>query len=188
MAKNTLRILLAITVAGLLFIPLPAQAQDDTANLSKVADAILAWDGQNPGDLFKAVKAANPDKPAIVSMRELNKAIVDKKMPGDVMSKASTIIKNQKAAQKTVRSKILSVRNASYNKYRSSNPAGTRSIYGHGDIGSWPTAGDPDASMDVDYTVFGVDPDATADLRDQCKADLLTDLVGENSDLTLADR
>jgi len=37
-------------------------------NLEKVANAILIWDGNKPGDLFKAVKTANPDVPAIVSI------------------------------------------------------------------------------------------------------------------------
>ena len=52
-----------------------ASAQDaGTAPLERVAAAIQAWNGRDPGALFKAVKAANPDKAAIVSMRELNKA------------------------------------------------------------------------------------------------------------------
>jgi len=37
-------------------------------NLEKVANAILIWDGNKPSDLFKAVKTANPDVPAIVSI------------------------------------------------------------------------------------------------------------------------
>lgn len=156
------------------------------ASMKAVATAILVWDGSNPGDLFKAVKAANPEKAAIVSMRELNKAMTDGKMPADVMRNSSAIIQKQKAAQKLVRQKVLSARNSSYSNYLSNNPK-ARSIYGNGDIGSWPTAADPDASMDIDWTVFGVDPDATAELRDQCKADLLRELVGEESGLTLAD-
>lgn len=161
------------------------QGQTD-ATMTRVAEAIVAWDGNSPGDLFKAVKAANPEKAAIVSMRELNKAMADGKMPGEVMRNSSTIIQKQKAAQKMVRQKVLGTRNSSYANYLSNNPK-ARSIYGNGDIGSWPTAADPDASMDIDWTVFGVDPNTTAELRDQCKADLLRDLVGEESGLTLAD-
>lgn len=163
-----------------------AQDKTDTDTLGKVAEAIIEWDGNSPGDLFKAVKAANPDKAAIVSIRELNKALADKQLT-DLQPQASSIIQKQKAAQKAVRDKVFSTREASYAQYKSDSPGKSRSIYGSGDIGSWPTADDPDASMDIDYTVFGVDPNATADLRDQCKKDLLNELVGEESGLTLAD-
>jgi len=68
-----------VTLWLCVFTPLltlhPEAAQDaNAAALVRVADAIMAWDGQRPGDLFLAVKQANPDKAAIVSMRELNKA------------------------------------------------------------------------------------------------------------------
>ncbi|MCA9401286.1 MAG: hypothetical protein KC713_06640, partial [Candidatus Omnitrophica bacterium] len=51
-------------------------------NLIKVADAILNWDGRNPGEMFKVVKELNPDKPAIDTIRELNASIADGKIPG----------------------------------------------------------------------------------------------------------
>jgi len=154
---------------------------------AKVAEAILSCESSDPGALFKAVKAANPSKPAIVSIRELNKALSDKALAPEIQGQADAIIGKQKAAQRTVREKVLATRDKSYSKFRSSNQGQSRSIYGSGDIGSWPNAADPDASMDIDWTVFGVDPDATAGLRDQCKADLVVELAGEDSGLTLAD-
>ena len=173
----------------LLAAPALRAVQQDagTAALVRVADAIQAWDGQDPGALFKAVKAANPDTPAIVSLRELNKALADKAMPSAVAERGPALIQKQKAAQRTVRTRVLAARTTTYNAFRSSRSAAFRSVYGSGDIGSWPTSSDPDASMDIDWTVFGTDPDVTAELRDACKADLLRDLAGNDSGLTLAD-
>jgi hypothetical protein len=149
-----------------------ASGQDaGTAALERVAQAIQAWDGRDPGVLFKAAKAANPDTAAIVSMRELNKAFVDKTMPAPIAEQSAAIIQKQKAAQRAVRAAVLGAREGSYARFRATHPEAARSIYGSGDIGSWPTSTDPDASMDIDWTVFGVDPDVTAQLRDDCKAE-----------------
>ncbi len=156
-------------------------------NLAAVAQAILACEGCSPGELHKAIKKANPGKPSIVSMRELNKALKDGQLPPDVQAQANDIVGRQKAAQKTVRQQILDSRARSIRNYLRTNPGRSRAMYGYGDIGSWPGATDPDASMDVDYTIFGVDPDVTAEVRDQCGQDLLADLAGEDSGLTLQD-
>ncbi|MEI6669048.1 MAG: hypothetical protein WCP29_12915 [Acidobacteriota bacterium] len=194
------RLPLALTiVTALIVCATPVDARDrvlftmrvteqaQTAH-ERVAAAIEAWqEGQPVGDLFKAIKAANPEKSAIVSMRELNKAIEDKALPAPLLEKAQALINKQKAAQRTVRERVLATRNGTYLRYRDGNPEAFRSVYGSGDIGSWPTASDPNASMDIDWTVFGTDPAVTAGLRDACKTDLLNDLAGENSGLTLAD-
>jgi tetratricopeptide (TPR) repeat protein len=155
--------------------------------LTRVATAIQAEPSSDPGALLRAVKAASPDRPAIATIRELNKALEGRTLPAEVQTQREAIIRKQKAAQRVVRERVLAVRNGTYDRYRSSNQAAFRSVYGHGDIGSWPGASDPDASMDIDWTVFGTDPDVTAELRDACKADLLRNLAGEDSGLTLAD-
>jgi hypothetical protein len=189
-ARSTVAQCLAAVATGcvLALLALPAlDAAPQDAAMLRVAAAIEAWDGANAGALFAAVKAANPGRPAIVSMRELNKAIADRTLPASVLQRSPAIIQKQKAAQRLVRERVLFVRTVSYDAYRLTNPTAFRSVYGNGDIGSWPTATDPDASMDIDWTVFGTDPDVTADLRDRCKADLLRDLVGSSSELTLAD-
>ena len=185
-ALSRVVVVILLTAAAGPRADLDAQGGGNPA-LGRVAEAILAWDGRSPGDLFKAVKAANPDAPAIVSMRELNKALSDKAMPPEVAKNAEAIIRRQKTAQARVRSQVLATRTSTYNRFRGSNPGAFRSVYGSGDIGSWSTSADPDASMDVDWTVFGTDPAVTAELRDQCKADLLKALAGDDSGLTLAD-
>jgi hypothetical protein len=158
-----------------------------TGRLAVVAQAILDCSGCTPGELHKAIKRANPEKPSIVSMRELNKALKDGQMPADIQAKANEISARQKAAQKTVRQQILDSRAKTIRNYLRNNPGRARAMYGYGDIGSWPNASDPDASMDVDYTIFGVDPDVTAEVRDQCGQDLLADLLGNETGLTLQD-
>jgi tetratricopeptide (TPR) repeat protein len=166
----------------------PIQVHGASADtLVKVANAILNWDGKSPGDLFKAVKSANPDAAAIVSMRELNKAIAEKSLPAEVLSKSAAIEGKQQVAQEMVRKRVLDVRSTSLDAYRRSNPEKARALYGIGDIGSWPDKKKPDASMDIDCTVFGVDPEVTDTARDHYVADLVHDLVGEDSGLTLQD-
>ena len=157
------------------------------ATLTKVAEAVLAWDGKSPGDLFKAVKQANPDAPAIVSLRELNKAMADGVMPAEVMARSGALASRQSEAQGQVRERVLAVRDISLESYRRDNPEKVRSLYGTGDIGSWPDKMPPDASMDIDCTIFGVDPGVTGEARDKYIDDLVRDLVGEDSGLTLAD-
>ena len=56
-----------------------------------MVDEILNWYGNGPGYLFKAVKSANPDAQTIASMRELNKAVAEKALPDEVISKSNAI-------------------------------------------------------------------------------------------------
>ena len=156
-------------------------------NLEKVANAILSWDGNKPGDLFKAVKTANPDVPAIVSMRELSKALSDGKMPVGISAKTKTLEGMQRDALLMVRERVREVRKVSIESYRRNNPEMARSLYGIGDIGSWPDEKSPKPSQDIDSTILGTNPDATAGARDQYVNDLARDLAGDHSSLTLAD-
>lgn len=158
-----------------------------TDTLTKVAEVVLAWDGGRPGDLYSAVKRANPDAPAIVSLRELNKAIDSGGMPAVVMSRARQLATKQSQAVSMVRNRVWEVRKASLSTFWRNNPEKVRSLYGIGDIGSWPDKATPDASMDIDWTIFGTDPRITGELRDACVADLVMDLVGRESGLGLAD-
>lgn len=150
-----------------------------------VAQAVLTSDGQSPGQLFARIKAIRPGTPAIVAIREMNAALGAGRLPADVSARAAAIRERQLAAQETVRSALLDSRRAVLSDLRTSPDL--RSIYGVGDIGSWPGATRPDASMDVDYTIFGADPDATARVRDRCRANLLAELTGNDPTLTLAD-
>jgi hypothetical protein len=184
------RSLQAFLFAALLAIPVInglSQEGADAAALGNVAQAILGCEGCSPGELFKAVKAANPGSEAIVSMRELNKALADGKMPADVANRKADIIAKQKSAQQAVRERVLNIRQKVFTQYCAANPEKARSLYGYGDIGSWSTSTDPDASMDIDWTVFGVDPDVTAELRDMYNQELITSLAGEETQLTLKD-
>ncbi len=155
--------------------------------LNNVAKAILQWDENNPGELFQKVKEANPDKNAIDSMRELNKALSDGILPAEITSKTLDIKSKQNAAQKSVRKHVLEVRKTMLRDYINNNPEKARSLYGIGDIGSWATKENPDASMDIDWSIFGVDPDVTADARDTYIKQLTADLDRNNSGMTLQD-
>jgi hypothetical protein len=185
--KRSLHTLLFANLLAISAVSGFAQEGADTAALSNVAQAILGCEGCGPGELFKAVKAANPGSEAIVSMRELNKALAEGKMPAEVSSRKADIIAKQKSAQKAVRERVLQIRQKVFTQYCAANPEKARSLYGYGDIGSWPTSTDPDASMDIDWTVFGVDRDVTAELRDMYNRELISSLAGEEGQLTLKD-
>src|SRR3989337_2664064 len=48
--------------------------------LQEVAQSIQAWDGMDVGRVFRDIKALNPGKGAMISMREMKKAVEDKKL------------------------------------------------------------------------------------------------------------
>ncbi|MCA9400771.1 MAG: hypothetical protein KC713_04030, partial [Candidatus Omnitrophica bacterium] len=86
-----------------------------------------------------------------------------------------------------VRERVLEVRKKMLADYLRKNPEKARSLYGIGDIGSWATKEIPDASMDIDWSVFGIDPTITAEARDEYIRQLTADLDNNGSGLTLQD-
>ncbi len=93
------------------------------------------------------------------------------------------ITENQRIAQETIRQRILDVRTRVIRLYLQRHPEHARSLYGYGDIGSWALQQRdrlPTAEMDVDWTIFGADPEATAELRNLYNQELLRDLAGDN--------
>ena len=172
-----IRLLLPLAVFCILLCPGQSSAQESMSisQAQAVADAVTRWDGQNPGDLFKAVKKANPDMGAITSLRELNKRMSS--LPPEVRQ---AVVSNQNRAQGMIQQKIRDIRKG----YRMT-PQQARAAYGYGDIGSWNLTGRdklPTAEMDVDSTVFGSDPAVTKEVRDGLSAELLRGLTGGSSE------
>ncbi len=149
------------------------EAPSSTEALMKAAALVQKFgEGGDIGDLFRAVRDANPSKGAINTLRELNKALDDKnKEPGKreipIKSDAkASILGKLTAAQKSIKAIILQARIDAHREFARSDfardhPQEARSLYGIGDIGSWP--GDDNINSDVDSTVFGTDK-ATAKL------------------------
>ena len=166
------RLFLPLAVYFILCFPGHSLAQESMSmsQAQAVADAVTRWDGQNPGDLFKAVKKANPDMGAITSLRELNK-----RMSGLPPEIRQAVVSNQNKAQGMIQQRIRDIRKG----YRMT-PQQARAAYGYGDIGSWNLTGRdklPTAEMDVDSTVFGSDPAVTKEVRDGLSAELLRGLT-----------
>ena len=153
--------------------------------LFKVGEAVMNWDGQSPGDLFGAVKEANPELPAIESMRALDAALKAGQIPR-LGGYVGNIEARQRVAQERVRRILLESRRKAFGEYAAQHPESARSLYGVGDIGSW-TGGEPTVAMDADYTVFGVDAQVTAELRNRCAQQTLQDLGASDKGLTLGD-
>ena len=176
---------LAFLVAVLL-APGIAVSQENTSSrdtLRLVADIVGRWDGKDPGALFRAVKAVNPSKGAIVSMRELNKAMGDGSVKLGAVEQASIAAKF-KLAQSKVKEKIVSVRKEAHLAYAQANPEAARTLSSDGDVGSWRTS--DDINSDVDWTAFGVDRNATKDFVDNYyNRMLMAALAGEDAGLDL---
>ncbi len=153
--------------------------------LFKVGEAVINWDGQSPGDLFGAVKKANPELPAIESMRALDAALKAGQIP-QLGGYAKNIEARQRVAQGKVRQILLESRRKAFGEYAAQHPESARSLYGVGDIGSW-TGGDPTIAMDADYTVFGVDAQVTGELQSRCAQQTLQDLGASDKGLALGD-
>jgi phage host-nuclease inhibitor protein Gam len=180
--------LVAVPVAQELQLP-PSQQRVEPGPsptggpLQAVADVIGGWDGRDVGALFVAVKATNPEKGAIDTIRELNKAIKEKKTTlGD--AEAAAISKKLAAAQAVIKEKIIAVRRAAFAKFAEAHPDLARTFSSVGDVGSWPTS--DDINSDVDWTVFGTDPAATRRFVEMFYDPmLLTALAGDGSGLDL---
>ena len=109
------KVLMTSVLISMLVSALVAGAAEMSPQTAQnVAQAIISWNGENPGDLFKAVKQANPEAGAITSLRELNKFMST--LPPEIRQ---AIVDKQNVAQQAIRQKILTVREAYYHKYRS---------------------------------------------------------------------
>ena len=151
--------------------------------LRPVADVIGGWDGRDVGALFVAVKATSPEKGAIDTIRELNKAIKEKKTTlGE--AEAAAVSKKLAAAQAAIKEKIVAVRTAAFKQFAKDHHDLVRTFSSVGDVGSWPTS--DDINSDVDWTVFGTDPEATRLFVEKFYDPmLLTALAGAGSGLDL---
>lgn len=169
-----------------LLAPQIAVSQETASNpdgLRLVAEIVARWDGQDAGALFRAVKAVNPSKGAIVSMRELNKAMGDGSLKLGAVEQASIGAKF-KLAQSKVKEKIVSVRRDAHLAYAQANPEQARTLSSDGDVGSWRTS--DDINSDVDWTAFGADRNATKDFVDNYyNRMLIAALAGEGAGLDL---
>jgi hypothetical protein len=182
--QGLIRVLLLfwLTIAAM-----PAMAADDSvssmATLQSVARVVQSWDGQDPGALFRAVRAANPSKGAIVSMRELNKAVSEGILPMNDLDKV-LLSARFKIAQRKVKEKIISVRKDAHQIYAVANPKEARTLSADGDVGSWRTS--DDINSDVDWTSFGTDRNATKDfVENYYNKLLLRELVGDDTGMDL---
>ena len=143
----------------------------------------MGW-RQNPGDLFRSVRAANPEKPAIVSMRELTKAIAEQRMPKGVSSVAGDHTKDPNGAEDghpdgLFRPERPFMLGTSPTTWR---PAGrftgsATSVHGPGNR-------IPASRWTSILPFLGVAPVATAQVRDHMNQTLLLELAGEDSGLT----
>ncbi len=163
-----------------------AQTPMTREQAATVAEAVRSWNGESPGDLFRAIRRARPGTDAIISLRELNQ------FTSHLAPEVQTAIRaNQNQCQTMVRDRILRTRQGFFERYARNHPNNARALYGYGDIGSWAVVRrdrPPTAEMDVDWTIFGANAEATAHARDAYQAELLRDLLGDNPDnLTLAD-
>lgn len=148
----------------------PLRAQDTGADkLKRVGQVILAAQGQSPGELYRAIKQACPGV-AIETIREFNARQAELGFSAEDISKIRAV---QGEAQSQVRAAVLDARPQVLKSYRAGKPDQARSLYGYGDVGSWVNKAQPDASMDIDWTIFGVDPAVTAEVRELYKAELL---------------
>ena len=157
----------------------------DPARLEAVRAAVEAAADGDVGGLFRAVRAANPGQGAIVSMRELKKAMSEGALKVDTAT-ANALNAKMSAAQKRVKQIILSTRVDAHRAFAREQPHAARTLSADGDVGSWRTS--DDLNSDVDWTAFGTDHAATRQfVDDYYNPMLLKALAGETSGLALKD-
>lgn len=160
------------------------RAQDPVL-LSKVADLILAWDGQSPGELAGRIKREAPNARVIELLRELNQAYQRRQLRPDLLGRYAEVVAKQNAYQGKVRDAILRGRDRALAGFH-----GTREgipLSAIGDSGSWPDAATVEIRSDFDFTTFGGDTEFNRRVRNQCNVDVLQEIAGNDSGLTLQD-
>lgn len=151
--------------------------------LRATARVIAEWNSGNIGELFIAIKKIAPKKGAIDTIRELNKAIKENKSPLGA-AEAAAIGRKLTGAQIEIKRRIIAVREDAFAAFARKNHEAARTFSAIGDVGSWP--GSDDINSDVDWTVFGTDPQATKlFVESYYDPMLLKALAGDGSGLDL---